>query len=213
VGPDYASALRRLYALGQGRMLPGRERLRAVLGIAATDGLLADAPVVLVGGTNGKGSLVAALSAVLSTGLSCGAFLKPHLKSVRERWRIADQPLSEEQFAHAAHAACDLIEVSGVELSFFEANVLLGRIAFSRARVAVEVWEVGLGGTHDACNVLDPCISVITNVQYDHQAILGDTLEQIAADKAGIARSGRALLLGPPRPGWEVSYAQYAPVI
>jgi dihydrofolate synthase / folylpolyglutamate synthase len=209
--PGYRAALERLFALGQGRMLPGRDRLSSLLARAGDPHLAV--PAVLVGGTNGKGKLTAALSAVLSQRFVTGAFLKPHLKSIRERWRIGDRVISPTQFVAAAQAACDLIDAHSEPISFFEANVLLGSLLFRDASCELAVWEVGLGGRHDACNLVEPLVSVITNVQYDHQAILGNTLTEIAMDKAGIARPGRPLLLGPARSGWEADFAEYAPVI
>jgi dihydrofolate synthase / folylpolyglutamate synthase len=203
--------LRRLYALGPGRMLPGRERLRALLA-SAGDPLTA-VPSVLVGGTNGKGRVVAALSAIAAQARPSGAFLKPHLKTIRERWRVNDQPLSEEQFTRFAAQACDLIDEYSAPVSFFEANVLLGALAFRELELKLAIWEVGLGGKEDACNLADPLVSVLTNVQYDHQAVLGHTLAEIARDKAHIARLGRPLILGPARPGWDAAYAEYQPVV
>ena len=204
-------ALKRLYALGPGRMELGRDRLRRLLGKAGDPHLAV--PSVLVGGTNGKGRVVAALSAVLSTKHRTGAFLKPHLKTIRERWRINDEAVDTEMFAHAAHRTCDLIDAHDEPITFFEANVLLGSLLFRDSGCDVAVWEVGLGGKEDACNLTDPLVSILTNVGYDHQAILGDTLPQIAADKALICREGRPLILGPPRPGWEQAYAEYLPVV
>lgn len=208
---DYRRALNRLYALGPGKMLPGRERLAKLLEDAGNPQLAM--PTVLVGGTNGKGSLVAGLSAVLSSIMPTGAFLKPHLKSIRERWRINDQTVSTQLLTSSINRACDLIEQHGTAISFFEANVLVGALCFAESGCKAVVWEVGLGGAQDACNLVCPAVSVITNVGYDHQAILGDSLAQIARDKAGIARSGRPLLLGPARLGWEDAYAEYCPVV
>jgi dihydrofolate synthase / folylpolyglutamate synthase len=208
--PGYRAALERLYALGQGRMLPGRERLRELLRTAGDPQL--KVPTVLIGGTNGKGRLTAMLSSVMSQRYSTGAFIKPHLKSVRERWRINDKDITPEQFVAYANRASDLIDAHGEPISFFEANVLLGSLLFTD-HCELALWEVGLGGRHDACNLVEPLLSVITNVQYDHQAILGNTLQEIATDKAYIARSGKPLLLGPPRDGWEADYAVYSPVI
>jgi dihydrofolate synthase/folylpolyglutamate synthase len=208
--PGYRAALSRLYALGQGRMLPGRERLRRLLRTADDPQL--KVPSVLIGGTNGKGRLTATLSAVLSQRYITGAFIKPHLKSIRERWRIGDKDITPPQFVEYANRACDLIDAHGEPISFFEANVLLGSLVFAD-HCELALWEVGLGGRHDACNLVEPLLSVITNVQYDHQAILGNTLEEIATDKAYIARPCKPLLLGPPREGWEGDYAKYAPVI
>lgn len=203
--------LRRLYALGPGRMNYSRERLARVLASAGDPQLAA--AVVLVGGTNGKGRLVTALSAALSRRYRTGAFIKPHLKSIRERWRIGDRDVDAASFTQATEQALALIESSGEQLSFFEANVLIGALLFRAAGCEIVVWEVGLGGQHDACNLTEPFLSVLTNVQYDHQALLGETLSQIAADKAHIVRASRPLLLGPPRAGWEDAYAEYAPVV
>jgi dihydrofolate synthase/folylpolyglutamate synthase len=208
--PGYREALGRLYALGQGRMLPGRERLRELLQSAGDPHL--KVPSVLIGGTNGKGRLTATLSAVLSQRYVTGAFIKPHLKSVRERWRVGDKDITPQQFVEYANRACDLIDAHAEPISFFEANVLLGSLLFAD-HCELALWEVGLGGRYDACNLVEPLLSVITNVQYDHQAILGSTLAEIATEKASIARVGKPLLLGPPREGWEQGYAEYAPVV
>ncbi len=208
---DYREALNRLYALGPGNMLPGRDRLRKLLEQAGNPHLAM--PTVLIGGTNGKGSVVAGLSAVLSAQMPTGAFIKPHLKSIRERWRINDQPVAIHLLVSAINKACDLIEKAELPISFFEANVLVGALCFAEAGCRIVVWEVGLGGAEDACNLVEPTVSVITNVGYDHQAILGESLAEIASDKSGIARQGKPLLLGPPRVGWEAAYAQYREVV
>jgi dihydrofolate synthase/folylpolyglutamate synthase len=205
------TALDRLYALGPGQMRAGRERLRRLLERAGDPQLAV--PSILVGGTNGKGMVVAALSAVLSQSCRAGSFLKPHLKSITERWRIADRDVDAVAFAAVAHRALDLIEAHGEPISFFEANVLIGALLFQKAECDVVIWEIGLGGREDACNLVDPLVSVLTNVGYDHQAILGESLAEIARDKAQICRAGRPLVLGPPRPGWESAYDEYASVV
>src|SRR5512147_490545 len=104
---SYEQALRGLYALGQGRMLPGRARLQRLLAKAGHPELAV--PSVLVGGTNGKGRLVSALSAVLSQRYRTGAFIKPHLKSVRERWRIDDMDVDAARFTSAAEQTLKLV--------------------------------------------------------------------------------------------------------
>jgi dihydrofolate synthase/folylpolyglutamate synthase len=210
-GGAYRAALQRLYALGPGRMQAGRGRLRRLLSRAGDPHL--KVPGLLVGGTNGKGRVAAALSAVLSSRYRVGAFIKPHLKTIRERWRLNDQPVSEEAFSAAAERCCDLIEQHAEPISFFEANVLLGALLFSESDCDIAIWEIGLGGAEDACNLVEPLVSVLTNVGYDHQQILGETLSEIARDKARICREGRPLLLGPPRPGGEEAYREYAPVV
>lgn len=211
IDDSYARALRRLYALGPGRMLQGRERLARLL--AGVGNPERSVPSVLIGGTNGKGRLVAALSAVLTRRYRVGAFIKPHLKSICERWRIDDRDVSPVAFTSACDEALDLIEQCGEPISFFEANVLIAALLFRDAHCDIALWEVGLGGKHDACNLTEPFLSVLTGVGLDHQAILGDSVERIAADKAHIARQGRPLLLGPPRPGQEASFASCRPII
>lgn len=137
-------ALQRLYALGPGRILTGRDRLRRLLQHAGNPHLAV--PSVLVGGTNGKGSVVAALSHELSKSYITGAFLKPHLKSICERWRINDIDVDADLFREYAHRTCDLIDNHGEPISFFEANVLLGALLFEEARCDIAIWEIGLGG-------------------------------------------------------------------
>jgi len=205
------AALKRLYALGSGRTHYSREPLKRLL--ARINDPHRRIPAVLVGGTNGKGRVVAALSAALSRDYRAGAFIKPHLKSIRERWRIDDKPISTDMFIRAANETCELIDATNEPISFFEANVILGALVFCEAGCEIVVWEVGLGGKEDACNLTDPILSVLTNVGLDHQAILGDTHEAIASDKAHICRPQRPLLLGPPRPGWEKAFTRYQPVV
>jgi len=211
VDSDYARALGRLYALGPGRMLQGRERLARLLAVAGNPECAV--PAVLIGGTNGKGRLVTALSAILARRYRVGAFIKPHLKSIRERWRINDRDVSPGAFTSACDEALDLIEQCGEPISFFEANALIAALLFRDSGCKIALWEVGLGGHHDACNLTEPFLSVLTGVGLDHQAILGDSVERIAADKAHIARQGRPLLLGPPRPGQEAIFTRYSPVV
>ena len=192
-------------------MLQGRERLaRLLLGAGNPE---RSVPAVLVGGTNGKGRLVTALSAILARRYRVGAFIKPHLKSIRERWRIGDCNVSPAAFTSACEEALDLIEQCGEPISFFEANVLIAVLLFRDSHCEIALWEVGLGGHHDACNLTEPFLSVLTGVGLDHQAILGDSVERIAADKAHIARRGRPLLLGPPRPGQEAIFTRYRVVV
>ena len=116
------AALSRLYALGPGRMRTGRERLRRLLQRAGDPQLAV--PSVLVGGTNGKGMVVAALSAMLSRSCATGAFLKPHLKSITERWRIDDRDVEPEAFAEAArNVIATATRVNSVLIRFFAVMV------------------------------------------------------------------------------------------
>ena len=147
------------------------------------------APVLHVGGTNGKGSVAATLAAVVNeSGLRAGCFTSPHLCSFRERLVVAGEALSEETVVERAEEVRDVVVRFG--LTFFEAVTVLGFHAFARAEVDVAVVEVGLGGRLDATNVVDPLASAITNVDMDHADYLGNTLPLIAREKAGILKPG-----------------------
>lgn len=167
---------------------PGLGRVRALLA------LLGDPQqayrVVLVGGTNGKGSTAATLAAILhAAGERVGLFTSPHLTHFAERFRVAGGDLPTQTVAEALARVRPHAEA--VEASFFEIVTALGCLLFAEAGVTLAVMEVGLGGRLDATNALDPALSVITNVALDHTEILGDTLAAIATEKAGILRAGR----------------------
>ncbi|MFB9995110.1 bifunctional folylpolyglutamate synthase/dihydrofolate synthase [Deinococcus oregonensis] len=167
---------------------PGLERVRALL--ARLGNPQQAYRVVLVGGTNGKGSTAATLAAILgAAGERVGLFTSPHLTQFAERFRVAGQDLPAGTVAGALERVRPHAEAA--EASFFEIVTALGCLLFAEAGVTLAVMEVGLGGRLDATNVLDPVLSVITNVALDHTEILGHTLEAIAAEKAGILRAGR----------------------
>jgi dihydrofolate synthase/folylpolyglutamate synthase len=146
-------------------------------------------PVLHVGGTNGKGSVATTLSAVLNqAGLRTGCFTSPHLCSFRERVTVGGEALSEEKLLAYAAEVKDAVLRFG--LTFFEAVTVLGLHAFAREGVEMAAVEVGLGGRWDATNVVRPEVSAVTNVAMDHADYLGDTLAQIAFEKAGIMKAG-----------------------
>jgi dihydrofolate synthase / folylpolyglutamate synthase len=157
-------------------------------------------PVVHVTGTNGKTSTARMTEALLrARGLRTGLFTSPHLTSPAERIRIDGEPVSPERFADAyADVAPYLAMVDGrhpVPLSFFEVLTGMAFAAFADAPVDVAVLEVGLGGTWDATNVADGAVAVITPVAIDHTSYLGDTLTEIAGEKAGIIKPGAVAVL------------------
>ncbi|MDB5044599.1 MAG: folylpolyglutamate synthase [Deinococcus sp.] len=167
---------------------PGLERVRALL--ARLNDPQEAFRVVLVGGTNGKGSTAATLAAMLAaTDARVGLFTSPHLTHFAERFRVAGQELPADTVAQTLARVRPHAEA--VAASFFEIVTALGCLLFAEAGVRVAVMEVGLGGRLDATNALDPVLSVITNVALDHTEILGSTLEVIAAEKAGILRVNR----------------------
>ena len=146
-------------------------------------------PTFHIGGTNGKGSVAATLAAVLSAGhVRAGLYTSPHLCSFRERFQISGHPAEEADLVAAGDEIRDVLVRHG--LTPFEAATVLALHLFAREKVAVAVLEVGLGGRLDATNVVRPEVSVVTNVAMDHADFLGDTLDLIAAEKAGIAKKG-----------------------
>ncbi|GMV06679.1 MAG: dihydrofolate synthase [Gemmatimonadota bacterium] len=146
-------------------------------------------PCIHVGGTNGKGSVVTTLAAVLTrAGHRTGSFTSPHLCSFRERIVVDGRPLSDGTLVERAREVGDVVVRFG--LTFFEAVTVLGLHAFAAEEVDVAVVEVGLGGRLDATNVLRPLVAAVTNVDMDHADYLGDTLLAIAGEKAGIVKGG-----------------------
>lgn len=146
-------------------------------------------PVVLVGGTNGKGSVSAIVAAILrASGLRTGLYTSPHLCAFSERIQMDGVPAP----ADALRALADALraELESVRPSFFEAATVLAAEYFFRCRTQVVVLEVGLGGRLDATNAVDAVVTAVTNVAMDHAEYLGPTVADIAREKAGIARPG-----------------------
>jgi dihydrofolate synthase / folylpolyglutamate synthase len=142
-----------------------------------------------VAGTNGKGSTCAILEAVYrASGLRVGLYTSPHLVSFRERIQVNRELISEADVARLAREAKLWIEQSRVEPTFFEIVTVMAMRHFAEQRCDLVIWETGLGGRLDATNIVTPLASVITNVQFDHEKWLGDTLEKIAREKAGIIK-------------------------
>jgi len=150
--------------------------------------------IVHVGGTNGKGSTVAMIAALASAaGQRVATYTSPHLSCLRERIVVAGEMISEPAIVAAAER---VRAAGGAELTFFEQLTAIAMVAIAAAAVDVTVLEVGLGGRLDATNVVDPAVAVVTGVALDHEAILGATLAQIAAEKAGIWKPGRPAIVG-----------------
>jgi dihydrofolate synthase/folylpolyglutamate synthase len=151
--------------------------------------------VVHVAGTNGKGSVCAMVEAMArAAGMKTGLYTSPHLCRFAERIRLGGEPVTDEALAAVLGRALD----DGPDLSFFETATLAAFLAFREAQVALAVVEVGLGGRLDATNVIPtPAAAAITRIALDHTDRLGSTLPEIAREKAGIAKPGLDLLLGP----------------
>ena len=175
----------------------GLERVARVL--ARTGWRGARQPVITVGGTNGKGSCVALLEAMLrGGGYRVGAFTSPHLVDYRERIRINGTWVSEASLVAAFERIADAL--GGDSLTFFEFNTLAALLTFETAAPDVVVLEVGLGGRLDAVNVVDADVAVVVSVGLDHMDWLGPDLESIGREKAGIFRPGRPAICGMPVP-------------
>jgi dihydrofolate synthase/folylpolyglutamate synthase len=164
-------------------------------------------PTVLVAGTNGKGSTAATLASILqASGLKTGLYTSPHLVRINERIRLNGEPISDEDFA-MLH---DVIDRTAERLvgegdlpwhpSFFEMLTAIGFEYFARSRPDMVVLEVGMGGRLDATNVVEPRLSIITDISLDHQKYLGETIAEIAREKSGIIRPSGIVVTLPQLP-------------
>jgi len=156
-------------------------------------------PVVTVAGTNGKGSVVAVLEALLSeAGFSTGAFTSPHFLRFNERIRVAGVEVSDTEIIDAFVA---IDEARGaVALTYFEFSTLAALVVFKTRNPDILILEVGLGGRLDAVNMVDPSVAVITSIDLDHQAWLGESRGKIACEKAGIMRKSVPVVIADPDP-------------
>jgi dihydrofolate synthase/folylpolyglutamate synthase len=150
-------------------------------------------PSVLVAGTKGKGSTAAMVAGMATAaGLRAGLYTKPHLAEFRERVRIDGELIPPDDLAGLVAEVRDAIARGtggpGWPPTYFEASAALASMHFARHRVDLAVMEVGIGGRLDACNVVEPCVSVITTIDYDHTDLFGRDLRRIAAEDAGIIR-------------------------
>lgn len=153
-------------------------------------------PVIHVVGTNGKGSTSTFLCSVARMhGIKVGMFTSPHFVSPRERVQINRAPLSREEWVELANEV--LATPGGEDLTYFEFHTCLAMLAFEKNNVELAIMEAGLGGRFDATNVFKPHMTLYTPIGMDHEKILGPTLADIAADKAGAIHSGCTVITGP----------------
>ncbi len=153
-------------------------------------------PCIHVAGTNGKGSVCAALSCVLEeAGLRVGFYSSPHLYRLNERFRLDMEQVSDKELVQLISDIACLVE-QGFELSYFEFTTAMAFSWFARKEVDIAIIETGLGGRLDATNVVIPKVSVITNISLEHQAYLGTSLGDIAYEKAGIIKTGVPVVIG-----------------
>jgi dihydrofolate synthase/folylpolyglutamate synthase len=204
---SYKTAVARMYALGheltQSPSLKFDLAHMRVL-VAALNHPAARVPGILIAGTNGKGSTAATLASILrASGLRTGLYSSPHLVRMNERIRIDGAEISEDDFA-LLHDVVDrtaerLVEEGELPWhpSFFEMLTAIAFEYFAQNKVQIAVLEVGMGGRLDATNVIEPLVSVITDISLDHQAFLGNTVAEIAREKAGIIRPGGVVVTLP----------------
>jgi dihydrofolate synthase/folylpolyglutamate synthase len=204
---NYPNSVHFLYALGNEIKTAkfGLERIRAVL--AALGNPQDRLSIVHVAGTNGKGSTCAMIEAGFrAAGLRTGLYTSPHLAEPTERIRIDGRPVSAGRFAGAfnrVHAAVEQLlagEAIDLHTTYFETVTAMAFLIFAEEGVERVVLEVGLGGRLDATNVVRPALAVITQIDFDHEAYLGRAIESIAAEKAGILKSGAPAVFARQRP-------------
>ncbi|MBU1568814.1 MAG: bifunctional folylpolyglutamate synthase/dihydrofolate synthase [Proteobacteria bacterium] len=210
----YAEVLAHLDALQMHKIKLGLEAMQSFLSKVGRPekGLR----FVHVAGTNGKGSVCAALGEVLGrAGYRVGVYTSPHLSSVRERFRIGHEYISEAAFAELGNRICRVL--GREQITYFEFTTALGLLWFAESQVDLVIFETGMGGRLDATNVVTPLVSVITSVSMDHEAYLGNTLAEIAGEKAGIIKTGVPVVSGAVSPEAaqvieQVSRARHAPL-
>lgn len=151
-----------------------------------------------VAGTNGKGSVCTKIAAALTAqGYQTGLYTSPHISTFRERIRVGDTMISEEELAPLLFHIQKTLKTENISATFFEVATLLSFLHFQKKGVQIAVLETGLGGRWDATNVVSPLLSIITSISYDHTEILGESLEEITKEKLGIAKPYTPLLIGP----------------
>ena len=207
---SYDTAVARMYALGHElAQTPSHKfdlaHMRVLL--AALNHPEQKFPSVLIAGTNGKGSTAATLASILrASGLRTGLYTSPHLVRINERIQIGGDQISDDDFA-LLHDVVDRTAERLVEErelpwhpSFFEMLTAIAFEYFAQRRVDIAVLEVGMGGRLDATNVVEPRVSVITDISLDHQKFLGNTVAEIAREKSGIIRRGGIVVTLPQHP-------------
>ena len=207
---SYDSAVEHLYALGH-ELQPGPARKFDLAHMRILCRALGDPqrrfPSVLIAGTNGKGSTAATLASILhASSHRVGLYTSPHLRRINERIRCGLQPISDDAFAAAwervNRAAVKLVASSALPHlpSFFESMTAMAFDYFAASGVEIAILEVGMGGRLDATNIVEPVLTVITDIDLDHQKYLGNTLAEIAAEKAGILRPRVPAVILPQHP-------------
>jgi len=193
---EYAQALASLYALEAAKGMDFKLE-RVALALKSLGDPQDRFPSIHIAGTNGKGSVAAFLHAIYgAAGYRVGLYTSPHLVSFTERIRIGATAIEEDEVVELTRAIRAAATVRGIELTFFEFVTVMAFVHFARRTVDLAVVEVGLGGRLDATNVVRSEVAVITTIGLDHQEYLGDSIEAVAREKAGIIKAGRPVVIG-----------------
>ena len=200
---NYEDSVGSLLALGRELAAPQQARVQK-FGLENISVLVADlgnphraVPCAHIAGTNGKGSTAAILESILrDAGLRTGLYTSPHLERINERIRLDGEPVSNEIFAAAwtrVHASIESLMASGkltAHPTYFECVTAMAFVIFAEQRVDFAIYEVGLGGRLDSTNIVTPEVAIITPIDFDHENFLGHSITKIAAEKAGIIKTG-----------------------
>jgi dihydrofolate synthase / folylpolyglutamate synthase len=209
----YEESVRALLSLGRELAAPQQARVQK-FGLANITILAEDlgqpqrsSPCVHIAGTNGKGSTAAMLESILrAAGLRTGLYTSPHLERINERIRINGENISDQDFAAAwsrVHSSIESLMASGkltAHPTFFECVTAIAFLSFAQHPVDFAIYEVGLGGRLDATNIVEPEVAIITPVDFDHENFLGHSIDEIAAEKAGIIKPGAWVVSASERP-------------
>ncbi len=184
-----------LNSLGLHKVKPGLDRINKLLHSLGDP--QEKVPGIIIAGTNGKGSVASTIASILSAqGYNVGLYTSPHLISITERIKINGAQITEPNLSSILLELKEVCEKSQIEPSYFEIVTACAFVYFARRNVDFNVLEVGMGGRWDATNVITPLVSVITNISKDHTEYLGETIEQIAAEKACIIKPRVPVITG-----------------
>ncbi len=202
---DYQNAAKWLDGLNQNKIVPGLERIRKLMKLF--DDPQNQLRLIIIGGTNAKGSTCYNLSnTLIQTGKIIGCFTSPHLHTVRERIKINNKNIDKDKFSEHLFNLKNKAMQNNIKITYFEALTALAYLYFNEENVDYAVMEIGLGGEWDAVNIADAEIAILTTLGLDHTEYLGNKLSEIATTKAKIVRKESIVITG-----WEEEYHKYIP--
>ncbi len=197
----YQQSLDYLFGLEKFGMIFGLDRVERIL--EAIGSPQREVQAIHIGGTNGKGSTAAMMASILQKeGYRVGLYTSPHLVRFTERIKVNGREIDQEEVAALTGWMREKIETAGIALpyTFFDFTTAMALLHFKQSMVDLAVLEVGLGGRLDSTNVIDPLLSIVTNVAKDHEEHLGETILKIAREKAGIIKKGRPFITASTQP-------------